>query len=105
MNRGALVFRETYSDKPTAVKRREKLLTDPDFAEKERERSRRYYRLKRQEQVVQTTKIVFLNNKTETQRLARIRHHLARGRDAARIATWESWPLSEVNRLIELCKN
>lgn len=105
MNHDAFTFRESYSTHPAAVRRRERMLTEPTFAEKERARSIKRYRKKQQRKAEINVKLVFLNNKKEDQRLARVRHHLARGRDAARIATWENWPVSEVNRLVELCKN
>lgn len=90
-----------FSQTPNAIRLRLKREVDDEFASKMDASNKRCKNRKKARKVASNSKWMVNSHRMETQ-IARIRHHLSKGRDAADIAVREGWMVSDVVKLIEL---
>lgn len=99
---GRLIALKTLSDNPHAKSQRVRRLLDEDYNQRFNVAYSAYRRRKRIASITKKSNS-HLGNFPETF-LARIRHHLSKGRDAADIAIRERWMVSRVMSGIEAVK-
>lgn len=92
-------LRDSYSQTTAARYQRERKLRDVAFLEKQNASSRRCHNAKRAKEVKMGA--LMTNMRSETALDKEVAHHLARGRDAGRIAIWMGLPTSTINEAIE----